>query len=246
MKAILPAAGYATRLYPLTLDIPKALLLINGKPLIEYIIEKILKLEDINEIIIVTNDRFYHSFVKWGSSFKSTVPIKIINDKTKNNEERLGTVGDIDFVLKKEKITEDIVIINSDNLFSFDLKEIYDYFKEKRNVVGLFDVGHLDISRKMGNPVMDKYNRITYFKEKDKNTNSTVCAIGIYFFSSESISLIDDYLCAGNSPDRSGDFIEWFYNKLDIYGYIFDNSGDYWFDIGSKEDYDKAVSLLGE
>src|SRR3989338_7938896 len=106
MKAIILCAGYATRLYPLTLNKPKPLLEVAGKPIIEHIIKKIEEVEEIDEIFIVTNAKFYKNFKEWSELFKSKKKIKVIDDKTKSNEDRLGSLGDVSFVIEKENIKE--------------------------------------------------------------------------------------------------------------------------------------------
>ncbi len=244
MKAILPAAGYATRMYPLTFDTPKALLPVNGKPIIEYILEKIVTIKEIDEIFIVTNNIFYKRFEIWHKNLRLENKIIVINDNTNSNEERLGTIGDIVLVLDREKIDEDFLVINADNLFSFDLVEMYRYFNENSSCIALFDVGDLEIARRMGNPVMDSNNRIIFFKEKDQNTKSSLCSVGIYFFERAVIGMMGEYLLSGNSPDRSGDFIEWLYTKVDVYCCVFDNKKNFWFDVGSKDSYEKACEIV--
>lgn len=244
MKAIIPAAGYATRLHPLTIDKPKALLEIRGRPVINYIIEKIVQIDEINEIIIVTNNKFYDKFLKWNEKFNKKLPLTILNDETNTNEERLGTMGDIYFAIKQNLVNDDILIINSDNLFSFNLIKSYNNFKIKNNtLIGLYDVREKDIARKFGNVKLGKRNKIIFFKEKDPNPASTLCSIGIYFFPKEITYLIKSYLEEGNSPDRSGDFIEWLYRKEEVYGYLFDNK-ERWIDIGSVQEYNKAQRLF--
>src|SRR3989344_2868736 len=132
MKAILPAAGFGTRLYPLTIDKPKALIEVNDKPIIEYILEKIENIVD--EVFIVTNNKFFNDFDKWFKKLNYSKPIKLLNDNTNTNEERLGSLGDINFVILKERINDDILIINTDNLFTFDIymytREVCKMFKE--------------------------------------------------------------------------------------------------------------------
>ena len=133
MKAIILAAGYATRLYPLTLNKPKPLLEVAAKPIIEHILFKIEKIKEINNIFIVTNNKFYAKFASWLAVYESKKKIKIINDKTSSNEDRLGAVGDIKFVLEQEKLNDDVMIIAGDNLFEFSLSGPVKIFKEKKN-----------------------------------------------------------------------------------------------------------------
>ena len=232
MKALLPAAGYATRLYPLTKNFPKPLLDVNGKPMIEHIIEKIVELPAVDQIFVVTNDKFYSNFFEWSENFSCSVPLKVLNDSTKSNETRLGSVGDWNFVIEKEKIGSELLCINSDNLFSFSLKGMYDYFKEKSSpVISVYDVGSFEIAKRMGDPQLDENNRVTGFVEKPENPADTLAAIGIYFFTSQAVKLVSKYLKDGNSPDKTGEFIEWLYKQLSVYGFKF-GSEHKWFDIG--------------
>ena len=132
MDAIILAAGYATRLYPLTENTPKPLLKVAGKLMIEHIIKKLEELEIINEIYIVTNNKFEQKFLEWLHNFDAKKPIEIINDGTKSNEDRLGALGDIYYVTDTKKIDKDIVVIAGDNLFEFPLLDVINLFK-KRN-----------------------------------------------------------------------------------------------------------------
>ena len=127
MKAIILAAGYATRLYPLTLNRPKALLPINNKPIINYIVEQINTLPNIDYVYVVTNDKFVKNFSDWAISLESKIPVKIINDATTNEDNRKGAIGDIQFVIEREKIDDDLIIIAGDNFFTFSLKDYYDF-----------------------------------------------------------------------------------------------------------------------
>ena len=63
MKVLILAAGYATRLYPLTENTPKALLPIKGITILDHLLNKIKKIDEINEIIIITNNKFYPAFL---------------------------------------------------------------------------------------------------------------------------------------------------------------------------------------
>ena len=131
MKALIPAAGYATRLHPLTKDTPKHLLEVRGKPILEHVIAKIEEIKEVDEIVVVTNEKFYKNFVEWKKGFSSRVPISIFNDGTTSNEDRLGQIGDIHFGIEKAKIDDDLLVIAGDNLFNFSLKEVHTNFKSK-------------------------------------------------------------------------------------------------------------------
>lgn len=133
MKCILLCAGYATRLFPLTENYPKALLEIGeGKPLLNYTVEEINRLKEVDEIYLVTNDRFYSFFKDWAETLKNEKPITIINDHTISNDDRLGAIGDIQYTINSKNISDDVLIILGDNLFEFNLREAMDFYYEKK------------------------------------------------------------------------------------------------------------------
>lgn len=238
MRAILLAAGYGTRMHPLTKKEPKALLSVKEKPLIEYILEKIDPIDEINEIFVVTNNKFYEQFVKWRKRLEYRVPPHIINDNTNDNQERLGSLGDLRFVLEKEQIKDDILLIHADNFFSFDLNALHSFFKEKNSVVvASYDCGDLTIAKGKTCLKIDENNKVVLFKEKDQQPSSTLCATGIFFVPHSKIGTIKDYLAEGHSPDRTGDFMEWLYKREDIYSYVYKGETDFCYDVGSFQTY---------
>jgi len=117
LKALILAAGYGTRLYPLTLNTPKPLLDVAGRPMLDYIIDKINDIPEVDLIYVVTNEKFTQNFQEWSDKLNNLKPIKVINDGTSTNETRLGAVGDICFVLEHENLNEDFIVIGGDNLF---------------------------------------------------------------------------------------------------------------------------------
>ena len=133
MKAIIPAAGYATRLYPLTKGKPKALLDVAGKPMIERILEKILEVREVDEVIAVTNHLFYSQFAAWATGYKARVPIRVLDDGTSSNETRLGAIGDWWFGIEKGKLAgHDLLSVSSDNLFNYSINRMAARFKTTR------------------------------------------------------------------------------------------------------------------
>ena len=238
MKAIILCAGYATRLYPLTLDKPKSLLPISGKPILNYIIEKIEKLDDADEIFIVTNEKFYPVFSKWLDDSKLfNIKIKIINDGTKTNETRLGGIGDLDFAIRKEKINEDLLVVLGDNLFDFDLDGmIFSFGKNKTPTVGIYDLKDKEQARNFG--VFEiKNNKIISIEEKPQNPKSATISTGIYLFPKDDLKKIGDYMKTEKPKDGPGFLIMDFFNSRDIYAFEFFGK---WFDIVTKEIYEKV------
>ena len=236
IEALVLAAGYATRLHPLTEDIPKPLLKVAGKPIMEHIVHKFENL-NINKIYIVTNDKFYQNFSDWLHNFDAKTPIEIINDGTESNEGRLGAMGDIHFVVKNKNIKEDIVVIAGDNLFELSLQEAANIFKKRgNNVIVLHDVKDKELAKHYG-VVGVKDNVVVDFEEKPVSPKSTLVSTGIYFFPKRTLDFIEKYISQGNNPDKTGDFIKWLHKRETVYAYITDKK---WYDIGSFEQLEKA------
>lgn len=230
MKAILPCAGYATRLYPLTLNKPKHLLKVQGRPIIEHVINKIIELREIDEIFIVTNEKYYPNFKEWLNNFKCNFPINLLNDKTTSNEDRLGQIGDIQFVIETEKINDDVILVSGDNLFNFSLTEAYNSFKKEGKILNaLYDVNSIESAKQFGIAIINENNKLIEFQEKPPEPKSTLASLGIYFFKKEHLPLLQNYLSKGNSPDKMGYFMEWLIKNHEPKGYVYKEK---WFDIG--------------
>ena len=237
MKALILCAGFATRLYPLTENFPKHLLKIKDKPIIEYLLEKISLLNEIDEIYIVTNKKFYQHFKAWNENFDFLKKIEIINDNTLTNEDRLGSIGDTNFVIKQKKINDDLLILGGDNLFEFDLKDLISYFYQKNSdITALYDLQDLELIKKMSVVEINKEEKITYFEEKPSSPKTTLMSICCYLYKKETLYLFDEYL-KDNKADSPGNFVQWLYKIKPVYGFKFSGK---WFDIGSFESLEKA------
>lgn len=239
MKALILAAGYGTRLYPLTINRPKPLLIVKDRPVIEYIIRHIEAIETVDEIYIVTNQKFFGLFEKWLSGFKSKKLIEILNDLTLSNRDRLGATGDMEFAIKTKDIKDDLLIIGGDNLFSTDLKDFVNFSQSMSpfSSIGLFDVKEINLAKKYGVVELDKDSKVTCFVEKPKVPKSTLVAKCLYFFPKQKLRFISEYLGCGQAKDAPGFFLEWLYKRDVLYGFKFSEP---WFDIGDKILYEKA------
>ena len=240
MKVLLLAAGYATRLYPLTLNKPKPLLPVAGRPVLEFILDMIEPLKDADEVFIVTNEKFHKNFEDWNRGYKTSKKITIVNDGTKTNDDRLGATGDIEFVIEKKKIKDDLLVLAGDNIFRTPLSDFINFSISKRPAisVGLYDVKDLTLARRYGIVSLGSNNRIVEFREKPEEPSSTLAAKCLYFFPKEKMDIMKEYLGIEGAKDAPGYFLEWAYKKDVLFGYVF--KGEKWFDIGDRVSYKEA------
>lgn len=235
MKAILPCAGYATRLYPLTLDTPKALLPVKGKLILDYTLEK-LKREgkEVDGVIVVSNDKFYSHFLRWSKRYGEFV--KVLNDGTSSNETRLGGIGDLWFAIQQEGIDEDVLVILGDNLFDFSLRTFLDFFRKvKKTTVGVYELDGEEI-KKMS-CVEISGGKIVSFEEKPQEPKTNLSSIGIYLFTREDIQKINEYMKTDLPKDGPGYLVKHFCSQQEVFPYLLKGR---WFDIGSREMYEKV------
>jgi len=238
MKTIILAGGYAKRLWPLTRNRPKQLLSVGGKPIIEYIMEKIETQEEIDKIIISTNKKFEKDFKQWLAEYKSTKDISLVIEPTLSEEDKLGSVGALGYLIKKNNFDEELVIIGGDNLFDFDLKDLINYYREKEgSIVVLYDIKSVQRAKNYGVTMVDENNRIIDFVEKPKNPPSTLVSTACYILSPEGVRSVLAYLGKGENPDAIGFFIKWLIKRERVFGFIFSGR---WFDIGSLESLKEA------
>lgn len=240
MKALIMAAGYATRLYPLTKDKAKPLLPIAGKPIIGYIADALDAVPGIDRTYVVTNSRFSASFEAWAGSRKGKTQVRVIDDGTVSDSDKLGAIGDIRFVLAHERIDDDLFVILGDNLFDLDLAKIVPFFKKKGTTVAAYDVKDREAAKLYGILGIDNEQRVIDFKEKPADPPSTLAAIGMYLFPRDKLSLFKTYVDEGNNPDAPGFYINWLYKREPVYAYVFNGL---WYDIGDLEMYRRADAI---
>jgi glucose-1-phosphate thymidylyltransferase len=240
MKALILAAGYATRLYPLTKEYPKPLLVVKNRPIIDYILEKLDEVPQIDEIIVVTNSKFIGLFRNWASRLKIKKRLTLIDDLTRTHKARRGAVGDIDFVLRKKRIEDDLIVIGGDNLFADRLDEFLEFTKSKKEypVIGVYDIKQRRQVKKYGILTLDRQKRIVDFREKPRSSQSTLVAMCLYYFPQKKLFLIRQYLeNKENRQDATGFYIDWLKEKMPVYGFIFKGR---WYDIGDRKFYHEA------
>ncbi|MBU1112035.1 MAG: nucleotidyltransferase family protein [Nanoarchaeota archaeon] len=242
IKALILAAGYATRLYPLTLHQPKPLLEVGGKPIIEYILEKIYEINEIDQVYVVTNNKFKPNFDEWLIDYNPKRPIKIINDGTFSNYDRLGAVGDINFVIQNENIDDDLLVIAGDNIFDFSLTELTKIKNEKNaSVMAVQDLKDPKlIANKFGNIILDQENRIVDFEEKPEYPKSSIAASATYLFTKDCLIEVNNLLKENPNLDAPGNLVKYIVSKKPFYAYVVEGS---WYDIGSLDQLKEADEL---
>ncbi len=247
MKVLILAAGYATRLYPLTLTQPKPLLHVAGKPMIEYVLDNLAPIGDLTRIYVVTNAKFTQAFQKWADGYQSNkakLNFTIVNDHSTDDSNKLGAIGDLHFVLTQENVDDDLIVVAGDNLFSQKLEQFGKFCREKNApVLGVYDVGSTEQVKKYSGINIDGEGRITSFEEKPKNPTSTLTGIALYYYPKHTLPLIKQYIAEGNNPDQPGHLVQWMYQRTPFYTWIVPGL---WYDIGSKETLEEANRIYGQ
>ena len=247
MKAIILAAGYATRLYPLTLDRPKALLPVGGRPMVEHVVGRLATIPEVDEILLVTNSKFAQQFETWAAAFVPPRPglrTRIVDDGTTDESNRLGANGDLAFVLESERIDDDVVVVASDNLFDESLADFAALCRAtKAPVVVLTDIGDLAEMPKYSMVEVDEQGCLTSFVEKPEQPTSTLSCIALYHYPRHVLGEVRRYLDEGNNPDQPGRFVAWLFPRTPVHTWRLEGV---WYDIGGFEALDEADRLFTE
>lgn len=240
MNALVLAAGYATRLYPLTLDRPKALLEVGGRPMLDRILER-LQAMGVEETIVVTNAKFTPHFQEWA---RGKERVTIVDDGTTSNDDRLGAIGDIGFVLDELELDDDLVVVAGDNLFGEDISGFAAYGREvDAPVLAVHDVGDLESMREYNQVETDAEGRIVFMEEKPAQARTTLAGIALYYYPRHTLPLIRRYLADGNNPDQPGRLPEWLYQRTAVYTWRLPGE---WYDIGSAETLQEADRIFSQ
>jgi glucose-1-phosphate thymidylyltransferase len=248
MKVIILAAGYATRLYPMTLTQPKPLLPVAGRPMIDYVLDHVTPIGGIDQVIVVTNAKFAGHFQAWADRHeadrKGPMKFTVVNDGSTDDSNKLGAIGDLHLVLTREKVDDDVIVVAGDNLFSESLGGFGDFCCTKNApVLAVYDVGNLEEIKKYNAITVDPEGCITFFEEKPKQPRSTVTGIALYYYPKSIIPMIDQYVREGNNPDQPGRLVQWLYPKLPFYTWPVPGI---WYDIGSKEALAEANRVFAD
>lgn len=239
MKAIVLAGGYATRLYPLTLDRPKHLLEVGGRPILELLLER-LPLAELDAVYVVTNAKFADRFREWAQSYPAGVAV--IDDGTTSEDDRLGAIGDLQLAIDSEGLDDDLIVAAGDSIFTERL-DGFARFGQDRDAaaIAVYDVGDLDAMKRLSSIGVDADSRLVTFEEKPDNPRSTLAGIALYFYPRALLPLVGQYLAEGNNPDQPGRLVGWLYRRTPVYAWRVPGR---WFDIGTPETLAEAEQLF--
>ncbi|MGP6146524.1 nucleotidyltransferase family protein [Jeotgalibaca sp. A122] len=242
MKAIILAAGYATRLYPLTKDRPKPLLEVAGKMILDFIVEKIDRVKEVDEIIIVTNDKFAGHFEDWREVVSYSKLITVVNDGTLTNDTRLGAIGDIQYVIDTVNIEDDLMILAGDNLFDFELTDFVAYFNEVGTdcITSYVEENEAQVKR-AGVVELDDSQKVLSFEEKPAEPRSNYCVPAFYLYTRETLPLFQKYLNGGNNPDAPGHFVPYLIDEKTVHAFLFEGKR---YDIGTVDSYESVKEIF--
>lgn len=240
MKAIILAGGYATRLQPLTDDLSKCLLPVGGRPIVDWILDRIREVAEIDDVHLVTNSRFVQDFERWAAGQPGVL---VHDDGTTSNDDRLGAIGDVAFTLERAGIDDDVLVVAGDNLFDYSLVDYNTFWRSKgvASAVAVHDVGDRELASRYGIVDTTADDRVVGFVEKPDEPASTLAATATYVYHREHVPLVGRYLAEGNTPDQPGSFIAWLHQREPVYAYSFPGA---WADIGDPAQLLEADNRL--
>ena len=236
MKCLILAAGYATRLYPLTENFPKPLLEVKGKTILDWLIDDIDKLGAVDEYVVISNHKFAHHFDKWAA--EKTQKVTVVDDGTSTNETRLGAVKDIQYAIDKLELDDDMLVIAGDNLLDFSLTEFIKYAKEKNSscIMRYYEANEQKLL-KCGVVTIDENDKILEMTEKSPTPATHWCTPPFYFYTKEDAKLVQSGIDAGCGVDAPGSYIAWLCKQTDVHSMEMPGKR---YDIGNLESYEKV------
>lgn len=236
MKCLILAAGYATRLYPLTENFPKPLLEVKGKTILDWLVDDIDGLNVIDEYVVISNHKFAHHFEKWAE--KKEQKITIVDDNTTTNETRLGAVCDIQFAIEKLQLDDDMLVIAGDNLLDFSLTEFVKYAIDKNaSCIMRYYEPSFEKLLKCGVVEIDANDKILSMTEKSPTPKTNWCCPPFYFYKKDDAKLVKSGIDSGCGTDAPGSFIAWLSTVTVVYAMEMPGRR---YDIGNLESYEKV------
>ena len=233
MTSIILAAGYATRMYPLTLNYPKPLLEVGGKKIIDWLIEDLEK-AGVERTVVVSNHKFISQFQAWAEGRENII---VLDDGSEDNDHRLGAVKDIEFAIEEANIDDDIVVLAGDNVLNFSLSSFIDYGRKKKtSCIMRHEEKDENKLRKTGVIEIDEDELVLDMEEKPKEPKSNWAVPPFYYYTKEDKDLIKEGIASGCGTDAPGSFVSWLVKTRPVHAYRMIGER---FDVGSIEGYEK-------
>lgn len=236
MKCLILAAGYATRLYPLTENFPKPLLPVQDKPILDWLIDDMDTLGEIDEYVVISNHKFAHHFDTWAKT--KTQKVTVVDDGTSSNETRLGAVKDIQYAIEKLGLDDDMLVIAGDNLLDFSLTKFIQYAKEKNTscIMRFYEPSEKKLV-KCGVVTIDENDKILEMTEKSPTPATHWCCPPFYYYTREDAKLVQKGIDSGCGVDAPGSYIAWLCKQTTVHAMEMPGKR---YDIGNLESYENV------
>lgn len=244
MKAIILAAGYATRLYPETKDFPKALLSVGGRPMLDHLADGIRAIDEIDRTIVVSNEKFYSHFAAWRDA-RGDESIVVLNDGTSENGARLGAIGDMMFAIDEQGIDEDILVVAGDNYLRIRLSDFYQRYVDLGREPLLLGQRSEDeeMLRRFAVAKADETGRVSELVEKPERPASDLAIFALYLYPRKTLARLREFIAQGNAQDAPGAFPQWLHTREPVYVCI---TQEPCYDIGTPEALRHVRALYGD
>ncbi len=241
MICVILAAGYATRLYPLTENFPKPLLEVKGKTILDWLIDDIDKSNEISEYVVISNHKFFTHFEKWAK--EKNMKITVLDDMTESNETRLGAVRDIEFAIEKLNIDDDMLVIAGDNVLDFSLCRFIEYAKKKKtSAVMRYYESDVNRLKKSGVAEIDENDLIVGMEEKPAEPKSNWCTPPFYIYTKNDTSMVKKGIEEGCGTDAPGSYIAWLCKQTKVHSMEMPGKR---YDIGDIKSYSDVKENYG-
>ncbi len=236
MKCLILAAGYATRLYPLTENFPKPLLTVGEKTILDWLVDDIDTLGMVDEYVVISNHKYAHHFIDWAN--KKEQKITVVDDNTSTNETRLGAVKDIQFAIDELKLDDDMLVIAGDNVLDFSLTKFIEYSRQKNTscIMRYYEANEQKLT-KCGVVEIDENDKILGMEEKPAQPKSHWCCPPFYYYTKADAKLVQKGINSGCGTDAPGSYIAWLCGQTTVHAMEMPGSR---YDIGNLESYEKV------
>lgn len=236
MKCLILAAGYATRLYPLTENFPKPLLTVGDKTILDWLVDDIDRSGAVDEYVVISNHKFAQHFENWAKT--KTQRVTVVDDGTSTNETRLGAVKDIQFAIDKLSLCDDMLVIAGDNVLDFSLTSFVAYAQEKKSscVMRYYEPDSKKLL-KSGVVTLDENDRVLCMTEKSPTPATHWCCPPFYYYTKEDARLVQKGIDSGCGTDAPGSYIAWLCTQAAVHAMEMPGSR---YDIGNLESYERV------